>query len=277
MVCSTVQHSAPAPAVLCRSLCCAVVGDVDPEQVERLALKYFGQWAAPEGSATPAPWGPAWRAEAGWKDLPSLASLGYASRVPVSNSPSQATSPAQEMRVGVAANPLYLEGYLRPNAASVDDPALSVLSLLLSGTRSSRFYKNLILPGKVLSVSADESFPGDKYQNLFLVSAFPAQGASTDQAAAAVQRELTKMAERGPTASELERVRKSMEVGILQSLTANSTMAGALCAFTVRGGSWTALLEEQEQMASVSKQDIREVSQRLFGQTPHFALHAKQG
>jgi predicted Zn-dependent peptidase len=78
------QHYSPT------SLTCAVVGDVDPTEVERLASRYFGQW---EGASdkkhvtVPA----SWRNQSGWDQI-----------VHVSN------RPIVEMRL--PAQPLYMEG-----------------------------------------------------------------------------------------------------------------------------------------------------------------------
>lgn len=47
---------------------------------------------------------------------------------------------------------------------------------LLSGTRSSRLYRSLILGGKALTASAYASYPADKYPATFSLYSIPAKG-----------------------------------------------------------------------------------------------------
>ncbi|CAI5509948.1 unnamed protein product [Closterium sp. Naga37s-1] len=154
----------------------------------------------------------------------------------------------REMRMSVGANPLYFEGYFRPSSSSVDDPVISVISSLLYGSRSSRLYKNLVLPGKALSASATETYPGDKRPSLFLLSAFPPLGGTTDAVAAALQEQLQHMADTRVPESDLARVRKSLRVGFLELLGSNSGLARVLCEYSTRAGRWEALVEEVQNM-----------------------------
>ena len=143
------------------SLTCAVVGDVTPEQVEKLALKYFGGWEGSPGGLLGVGGGgagtPAWRTEGGWEEVGERGK-------------------ARTLKMSLQATPFYMEGYYRPGAASKDDPPISVLSAILSGSRSSRFYKRLIAPGAVLSATAVDSFPGYKHPNLMLLYGIPVAG-----------------------------------------------------------------------------------------------------
>jgi predicted Zn-dependent peptidase len=67
-------------------------------------------------------------------------------------------------------------GYLRPPSSSPLDPALSVLCDVLSSGRTSRLFKRLVVPGKLLSVDAAESFPGDQMTTLLLLYGIPTPG-----------------------------------------------------------------------------------------------------
>ncbi|CAI7878476.1 unnamed protein product, partial [Closterium sp. NIES-54] len=230
-------------------LTCAVVGDVSAAEVERLATKYFAPWQPIFPPSQPIPALPFSLASsssplllASAFPLPLSSSTPLASTPPSLNptsiSSSSSASPAwrsgsreegweaarmaaaavgeeREMRMSVGANPLYFEGYFRPSSSSVDDPVISVISSLLYGSRSSRLYKNLVLPGKALSASATETYPGDKRPSLFLLSAFPPLGGTTDAVAAALQEQLQHMADTRVPESDLARVRKSLRVGFL--------------------------------------------------------------
>ena len=98
-----------------------------------------------------------WRTEGGWEEVGERGK-------------------ARTLKMSLQATPFYMEGYYRPGSASIDDPPISVLSAILSGSRSSRFYKRLITPGAVLSATSVDSFPGYKHPNLMLLYGIPAAG-----------------------------------------------------------------------------------------------------
>lgn len=74
---------------------------------------------------------------------------------------------------------LLFPGYLRPPSSSPLDPALSVLCDVLSSGRTSRLFKRLVVPGKLLSVDAAESFPGDQMTTLLLLYGIPTPGTAS--------------------------------------------------------------------------------------------------
>ena len=47
---------------------------------------------------------------------------------------------------------------------------------LLSGSRSSRFYRSLVLPGKALTAAAYSAYPADKHPSHFVCFGIPAKG-----------------------------------------------------------------------------------------------------
>ncbi|CAI7814599.1 unnamed protein product, partial [Closterium sp. NIES-53] len=289
-------------------LTCAVVGDVSAAEVERLATKYFAPWQPIFPPSQPIPALPFSLASsssplllASAFPLPLSSSTPLASTPPSLNptsiSSSSSASPAwrsgsreegweaarmaaaavgeeREMRMSVGANPLYFEGYFRPSSSSVDDPVISVISSLLYGSRSSRLYKNLVLPGKALSASATETYPGDKRPSLFLLSAFPPLGGTTDAVAAALQEQLQHMADTRVPESDLARVRKSLRVGFLELLGSNSGLARVLCEYSTRAGRWEALVEEVQTIEEVTPRDVQQVARLLFSPDMRITAHA---
>ncbi|GJP33410.1 hypothetical protein CLOM_g17957, partial [Closterium sp. NIES-68] len=291
------QHYTPG------KLTCAVVGDVSAHEVERLATKYFSPWQPASPPSQPIPALPFSLASssplllASTFPLPLSSSPALSSSLPTltppSSSPSRAWRSAsreegweaarmaaaavggeREMRMSVGANPLYFEGYFRPSSASVDDPIISVISSLLYGSRSSRLYKNLVLPGRALSASATETYPGDKRPGLFLLSAFPPLGGTTDAVAAALQEQLQHMADSRVPDSELARVRKSLRVGFLELLGSNSGLARVLCEYSTRAGRWEALVEEVQRIEEVTPRDVQQVARLLFSPDMRVTAHA---
>ncbi|CAI5476671.1 unnamed protein product [Closterium sp. Yama58-4] len=288
-------------------LTCAVVGDVSAAEVERLATKYFAPWQPILPPSQPIPALPFSLASsssplllASAFPLPLSSTPPLSSTSPTLNPSSSSSSSAsrawrsgsreegwkvarmaaaavgeeREMRMNVGANPLFFEGYFRPSSSSVDDPVISVISSLLYGSRSSRLYKNLVLPGKALSASATETYPGDKRPSLFLLSAFPPLGGTTDAVAAALQEQLQHMADTRVPESDLARVRKSLRVGFLELLGSNSGLARVLCEYSTRAGRWEALVEEIQSIEEVTPRDVQQVARLLFSPDMRITAHA---
>src|SRR5258708_33771402 len=93
----------------------------------------------------------------------------YFGRLPPSQKPDEATTvePPQnsERRVVLKerTQPLYLEGYHRPDYMSKDDAVYDAITDLMSEGRTSRLYRALVRDKKIASFSAGFSaLPGNK-------------------------------------------------------------------------------------------------------------------
>eukprot|EP00271_Cylindrocystis_brebissonii_P008732 TRINITY_DN23215_c0_g1_i1.p1 TRINITY_DN23215_c0_g1~~TRINITY_DN23215_c0_g1_i1.p1 ORF type:complete len:789 (-),score=93.95 TRINITY_DN23215_c0_g1_i1:254-2620(-) len=251
-----------------RSLTCAVVGDVDAHEVERMALKYFGGWAAPVvtqfvGDVPAAQW----RVSDGWETVPSLVADGREDDNDLSR---------RTIRMALPTSPFFMEGYYRPGASSTDDPAISVLTSVLSGSRTSRLYKNLVLSGQVLSASAAESFPGDKQPCCLLLYGIPNLGSSTDEVARLLEQQLEAIASDGVSEDELQPAHKSARAGLLEVFGSNSGVARLLCEYSSESGSWEGLLRESQFLEEVTPADVQRVAGQLCrSSNPRVAGHVR--
>src|SRR5690242_19420155 len=72
--------------------------------------------------------------------------------------------------------PLYVEGYHRPDFRDPDDAVYDVLADLLSKGRTSRLYRSLVRDKRIAIAAQGGSFPGNKYPSLFFFFAAPSQG-----------------------------------------------------------------------------------------------------
>ena len=79
---------------------------------------------------------------------------------------------------------------------------------LLSGSRLSRMYANLVQQERAYSAIAIPGWPGEKHASALLISAVPAAGVSLEQLDAAIHREVDNLAASGPTPNELQRIKK---------------------------------------------------------------------
>src|SRR5271155_2232899 len=73
-----------------------------------------------------------------------------------------------------ATQPLYFEGYHRPDYLDPDDAVYDAIQDIFSNGRTSRLYRSLVRDQQIAAVAEGFSgFPGDKYPGLFAFAAVP--------------------------------------------------------------------------------------------------------
>lgn len=212
----------------------AVVGDVDPAEVQRLAKIYFGRYPA-----KPNP--------------PQVEQV----------EPPQ-TQP-REVTLRLPTQPWYLEGYHRPAVSHPDDAVYDMITAILSDGRTSRLYKSLI-EEKQLALNAQgfSGFPGDKYPNLLLFYALTAPGHTVEEVAKALHTEIERLTNEPVSALELERAKNKAKADLLRSLNSNSGMASLLVEYQVKTGSWQNLFKQIESIEAVTAADIQRIAKSTF-------------
>nr|PZN73267.1 MAG: insulinase family protein [Bacillota bacterium] len=171
-----------------------VVGDVEAEQVVRLAERHFGP--LPPGEPPP---------------------------------PFTAVEPEQEAERRVTVrrpgpHPILLAGYRIPEAAHPDQPALTLLSTLLSGSaqgggamgRSSRLHRRLIDTG--MAVAAGAYVRAFQHAGLFLLTATPAPSVSLEALEEALFDEVERLREGEVSAEEFARAQKQVRASLLYAM-----------------------------------------------------------
>lgn len=215
------------------NLTVAVVGDVDPAEVLRLAVAYFG--ALPGGTVP--------------------------GRVPT-------VEPVQlgERRVTLVdrAQPFVLVGFHRPAGTHPDDPVYTVLADILDAGRTSRFYRGLVETQQAVGTGVLPAFPGDKYPGLFAVYGVPAPGVSPDSVEAALLAELDGVARGGVTEAEVARARTRARAELVTGLDSNSGLAGALAEAEALGGDWRRLFRDLDALDAVTVADVQRVASATF-------------
>ena len=216
------------------NLTMGVVGDVDPEQVKRLAQVYFGRYKTgnkPTG-------------------------------VSVVEPQQQQT---REVMLQLPSQPWYLEGYHRPGIKHPDNVVYEIIGRLLSDGRTSRLYKSLV-EEKQLAISAQgfSGFPGDKYPNLMLLYALTAPNHTVDEVAVALRGEIERLKTEPVSPQELDRVKTQARADVLRSLDSNTGMARSLVEYDVKTGDWRNLFKDLEAIAAVTPADIQRVARVTF-------------
>src|SRR5271168_2142315 len=195
----------------------------------------------------------------------------YFSRLPASHKPDETTTtePPQnaERRVVLMekAQPIYLEGYHRPDDRSKDDAVYDAITDLMSEGRTSRLYRSLVRDKKIASFSAGFSgLPGTKYPHLFAFYAFPLPGHSNQEVADAIHVEIERLKKEDISDEELKMIRTRAKANLLRGLDDNEGLASDLALYQARYGDWRELFHQVENLDKVSKADIRRVANQTF-------------
>jgi predicted Zn-dependent peptidase len=161
--------------------------------------------------------------------------------------------------------PLYLEGYHRPDYRSPDDAVYDAIEDLMSEGRTSRLYRALVRDQKIASFSAGFSgLPGTKYPHLFAFYAFPLPGHKPDEMAPAIHAEIEKLKKEDISDDELKMIKTRAKANLIRSLGENEGLASNLGLYQARYGDWRELFRQVDRIDKITKADIRRVAAQTF-------------
>jgi predicted Zn-dependent peptidase len=211
----------------------ALVGDIKAAQALPIIEKYFGRLAAapvPEPLRT--------------KEPPQKA--------------------LREVILHEQSQPVYIEGYHRPDYRDPDDAVYDVLSDLLSKGRTSRLYRSLVRDKQIAISAEGGSFPGNKYPSLFYFFALPIEGRSAQDMAGPIHEEIEKLKTQDVSDEELQSIKTRAKADLLRGLNDNEGLAYQLGWTQARYGDWREMFRQIERIEKVSKADIRRVAKATF-------------
>ncbi|MBD2091674.1 insulinase family protein [Microcoleus sp. FACHB-1515] len=212
----------------------AVVGDVDPNEVRRLAEIYFGRYEARSGA-------------------PDLTVADIAQTEP------------REFTLQLPSQPWYLEGYHRPPITNPDNVVYQMIDGLLVGGRTSRLYQSIVQEQQLaLDVATANGFPGDRYPTMMLIYALTAPGHTVDEIATAFAAELEKLKTELVSPNELDRIKTQARAGLLYTLASNEGMASLLPEYEAKTGSWRNLFDDLKAIEAVTAADVQRVARSTF-------------
>jgi len=215
-----------------------VVGDVNPEEVFRMADAAFGD-LEPE---------------------------------PVSRGKPRLEPPQRGERRAVVRAPARLPylvmGYRTPvlvtTAQGWEPYALQVLSGVLDGGRGSRFASQLIRDEQVAaSAGAGYSLYG-RYDGLFVLNGVPAQGKSVAELEQAIDSQIEQVRQEPIGEDELARVKAQVIAGEIFGLDSIGSQANLIGAAETVGLGWESLDEYVERIQAITPEQVREVAQRYL-------------
>ncbi|MFQ6114830.1 MAG: M16 family metallopeptidase [bacterium] len=216
------------------NLTVAIVGDVNPKEIKKLAEIYFGR----------IPGGP-------------------------KPDPVETVEPPQlgERRVIVEdpAQPFVLIGYHKPDINHEDNAVFDAITDIIGIGRTSRLYKSLVKEKKIaIAASGFQGLPGNKYPGLFLFYAVPAKGHTNEECEEAIYAEIQRLKTEPVTPEELEKAKTRSRATLIRQLSSNSGLAAQLTFYQAITGDWRNLFKQLEQIDRVTAEDIQRVAKEYF-------------
>jgi predicted Zn-dependent peptidase len=215
----------------------AVVGDVKADEAMPMLEKYFGQIQAgpkPEAMSTVEP-----------------PQIGEKSVI-----------------LKEATQPIYLEGYHKPDYRDPDDAVYDAIADIFSNGRTSRLYRSMVRDQQIAAVAEGLSgFPGDKYPGLFAFAALPNPGHTPEEMRTAIHKEIDKLKTTDVSDDELAMFKTRARADILRGLGDNQGLAEQLAGYQMRYGDWRELFNQLKKIEAESKADIRRVANKTFVET----------
>jgi len=159
--------------------------------------------------------------------------------------------------------PFLVKGYHVPNLRDADSYVLEVTAAILSGGKSSRFYRNLVREKRLaLEADADHSLLSHD-PRLFYLSAVPMPGRETAELERALDDEIARLRTERVSEEELQRAKNQIEAAFVFSQDALFSQAAMLARYEMVGG-WKKLDDYLPSVRRVTAGDIQRVAGRYL-------------
>lgn len=212
----------------------AIVGDFDPSRLVPMLERYFG----------PLPAGPARRAS-----------------VP----PPPPADGERRVRLAPGSPSLLWMAWRVPPAGHPDAAAVEVAVRLLGYARSSRLERRLVRDGAMCSeLSVAPAWGGRRGASLALLQLVPLLGVELDSIEEAVDEELARLRDEGPTREELDGVRRIASAEHYRALRSNSAIAAGLASSFGRSGDWRAWFSSERRLSAVTGREVQRAVATYF-------------
>lgn len=212
----------------------SIVGDVDVEEVRRLAKKYFGKF------------------KSGPKPLPVMT----------------VEAPQKAERKAIIkdkSQPIYICGFHIPSENHPDMVVLEALSDYMGRGRTSLLYKSLVKEKKIaIQTQAFAGYPGAKYPCLFGIFSVPSKDHTNDESDAEVLKIIEQVKSELIPEEELEKIKARAKADLMNQLAKGggfvSGMAFQLGYYELRRGDWHKLFRQLDEINAITAEDIKRVA-----------------
>jgi predicted Zn-dependent peptidase len=216
------------------NLTIAIVGDVNPAEIQTLARCYFGR--IPRG---PQP-----------ELVRTVEPPQLGERRVVLEDPSQ---------------PFVLIGYHKPNINHPDNAVFEAITDIMGMGRTSRLYKALVKEQRIaVQTSGFPGWPGDKYPGLFLFYAVPAKNHTNAENERVILEQIERLKTEPVTPEDLRKAKTRARASLIRSLDSNDGLARQLAYYQVLTGDWRNLFRSLDQIEKVTAEDIQRVANEYF-------------
>ena len=217
-----------------------VAGDVKPAEVRKLAEKYFGD--IPSGPAVP----------------------------PLSPRPVSLTADKRDVLEDQVTLPQVTMAWPTAPLWAPDDAALDVVAEILSRGKASRLYQRMVYKDQAAqTVGAFQN--SRELAGAFSVTAQAREGFNLSQMESAIQQELTRLANEGPTERELQRVKNGAESAAVQSIQNLLGKADRLNSYATFRGQPDLFNQDLARYQKVTTDDVKRVV-KTYLLKPHIVL-----
>ncbi len=220
------NHYAPNNAILC------IAGDVDVENIKKLADKWFG-------------------------DIPKR----DIKRDELPKEPAQKEYRRLEVKRDVPFNSIFMAFHMC-NRMSPDFAATDLITDILSNGKSTRLYQNLVKEKELFS-NIDSFITGDTDEGLLIITGRLNEETSFAAAEEAINNELEQLKLKNIDSNELDKVKNRFESTFTFGLTSALEKATNLCYNELLGNA-NLLNETVAHYRAVSPEDIKRVAKNIF-------------
>ncbi|MEX0779938.1 MAG: pitrilysin family protein [Balneolales bacterium] len=207
-----------------------ITGDIDPDEMKRLAELYFGDMPAGEPA-------------------PQL----------LIKEPEQRGE--RRFVIEDSSQPLFLMGFHGVAENHPDAKALDLLGSILADGRTSRLYRRMVVDDQsALQLQALSGYPGSKYQSMFVTFVVPNQGVDVADVEETVLEEIEKVKNGEITQNELDRVRTNARASLVRGLASNSGLALRLAEASGKHDDWRTIFTDLDELNEVTLDDLQRVA-----------------
>jgi predicted Zn-dependent peptidase len=171
----------------------------------------------------------------------------------------------RRIQVETEANPQLIMGFHKPNAPHMDDAVCEMIEGILSYGRTSRLYRRLVEEEKIaVDASASNGFPGERYPNLFILSATPRHPHTVKELEKALLEEFERLKREPVSGQDLQKIKNQIQTSFLRKLDSNPSLGYWLSYGQSLFGDWRYVTERIQVYEKVTAEDVRRVAQKYF-------------
>ena len=176
----------------------------------------------------------------------------------------------KRVKVTHKSGPIKIMGWHKPKKIENQKEyvVFDMISSILTDGYSSRLYKRLVTEEKLaLNVYGSQKFPGERYNNLFLIYIINQSNASPEKIEQIVLEEIEKLKTEPIDEREFEKIKNQQMLKYFSALKLNSYLADILSYYELLFGDWKELIYDYQRLDSVQKEDIPRVISKYITQT----------